>query len=191
MARMPGVKTKDIVYIALFAALMAAFAVIPTFNLAPGIPITAQNMAVMLAGAVLGSKRGALAVLLCLVLVAAGLPLLSGGHGGIGVFAGLTAGFLVGWPISAFAIGWLVERFWRRMNFWVALACILIPSLLIVYPIGYAWFSHVQKVGYVTALLGSVVFLPGDILKAVLSAVVAVTVKRSYPIIQPQPLSVV
>ena len=61
-------------------------------------PITAQSLGIMLCGTVLGAKRGALAVLLFLALVAAGLPLLSGGRGGIGVFAGPSVGFLLGFP---------------------------------------------------------------------------------------------
>ena len=76
---------KNIVIIALFAALIAALGLVPKFTLASGIPITAQSMGIMLCGTVLGSRRGALAVLLFLLLVALGLPLLAGGRGGLGV----------------------------------------------------------------------------------------------------------
>src|SRR4051794_41975632 len=64
----------------------------------------------MLAGAVLGARRGFLAVLLLLVLVAVGLPLLAGGRGGLGVFATPSVGFLLGWPVAALVIGWPSER---------------------------------------------------------------------------------
>src|SRR4051812_50185355 len=64
----------------------------------------------MLAGAVLGARRGFLAAMLLLVLVAVGLPLLAGGRGGLGVFAGPSVGFLLGWPVAAFVTGWLTER---------------------------------------------------------------------------------
>ena len=68
--------TKDIVYIALFAALTAALGLFPPLTLpAVGVPITAQSMGVMLAGALAGSKRGGLALLLIVVLVAIGMPL--------------------------------------------------------------------------------------------------------------------
>ncbi|WP_295044301.1 biotin transporter BioY, partial [uncultured Paracoccus sp.] len=63
--------------VALFAALIAALGLIPSLNLFFGVPITAQSMGVMLAGAVLGARRGALAVLLLMALVALGLPLLA------------------------------------------------------------------------------------------------------------------
>ena len=61
---------KNIVIIALFAALIAALGLVPKFTLASGIPITAQSMGIMLCGTVLGSRRGAKAVLLFLLLVA-------------------------------------------------------------------------------------------------------------------------
>jgi len=93
---------RNVVYIALFAALIAALGLLPTFFLASGIPITAQSLGVMLCGTILGAKRGALAVVLFLVLVAVGLPLLAGGRGGLGVFTTPWAGFLFGFPIAAF-----------------------------------------------------------------------------------------
>ena len=99
--------TKDTVYIALFAALTAALGLFPpiVMPIAAGVPITAQTLGVMLAGGVLGAKRGALAMLLFLVLVAIGLPLLAGGRGGPAVFVGPSGGFLVGWVVAAYVIG--------------------------------------------------------------------------------------
>ena len=87
---------RNMTRIALFAALIAALGLIPSLTLAFGVPITAQSMGVMLAGAILGAKRGALAVLLFMALVALGLPLLAGGRGGLR-FAGVhrSAGCIV------------------------------------------------------------------------------------------------
>ena len=96
---------RDLTHIALFAALVAILGLVPQITLVAGVPITAQSLGIMLCGTVLGAKRGALAVLLFLALVAAGLPLLSGGRGGIGVFAGPSVGYLVGFPIAAFVAG--------------------------------------------------------------------------------------
>ncbi|MEL6321465.1 MAG: biotin transporter BioY, partial [Cyanobacteria bacterium J06626_14] len=73
--------TRDLVYIAVFAALVAALGLIPPIPLPfIPVPITAQSLGVMLAGAILGARRGACALLLFLVLVAIGFPLLSGGR---------------------------------------------------------------------------------------------------------------
>lgn len=103
---------KNVAYIALFAALIAVLGLIPKITLAFGVPITAQSLGVMLCGTVLGARRGGLAALLFVLLVAMGLPLLAGGRGGLGVFASPTVGFLVGFPVAAFVTGWIVET-WR------------------------------------------------------------------------------
>ncbi len=85
-------ETRDIVFIALFAAIMAGLAVFPPIMLpVVGVPITAQSIGAMLAGGVLGAARGGLSMALFLALVAFGLPLLPGGRGGFGVFFGPTA----------------------------------------------------------------------------------------------------
>ena len=77
--------------------MVAALGLVPAFT-PPGfaVPITAQSLGVMLAGSILGARRGALSLVLLLVLVAVGLPLLAGGRGGLGVFAGPSVGFLLG-----------------------------------------------------------------------------------------------
>ena len=67
-------------------------------------------MGVVLAGAVLGARRGFLSVVLFLALVAIGLPLLSGGRGGFAVFTTPYAGFLWAFPFAALVVGWLTER---------------------------------------------------------------------------------
>ena len=78
--------TKDIVYIALFAAVMAVLGLFPPITLPiSGVPVTAQSLGPMLAGAILGARRGGLSILLFVALVALGLPLLSGGRGGFGI----------------------------------------------------------------------------------------------------------
>ena len=85
--------TRDIVLIALFAAIIVVLGLLPPIMLGfIPVPITAQSLGVMLAGCILGAKRGATAVLLVLLLVAIGLPVLSGGRGGLAVFAGLVDG---------------------------------------------------------------------------------------------------
>ncbi len=77
------------------------------------VPIVLQNIGIFLAGVILGRKYGTLSVIVFLLLVVAGLPLLSGGRGGIGVFAGPSAGFLLLYPVVAFMIGAIRDRFIR------------------------------------------------------------------------------
>ena len=96
---------KKIVLVSLFAAVIAVLGLAPKVMLASGVPITAQSMGIMLCGTVLGAKRGTLAVLLFIALTALGLPLLSGGRGGLGIFASPSVGFIVGFPLEAYVAG--------------------------------------------------------------------------------------
>ena len=128
-------KTRDLAYVALFAAVIAVLGTLPAVNIGP-VPITAQTLGVMLAGSVLGARRGFLAVLLFLVLVAIGLPLLASGTGGLAVFAGPTAGYLFSWPLAAFVTGWLTERFWARYNVAWGMLFNVIGGMVVVYLVG-------------------------------------------------------
>jgi biotin transport system substrate-specific component len=181
---LPTLSTKDIVYIALFAAVIAALALIPPIPVPViPVPVTAQTLGVMLAGSILGGWRGMLAVLLFLALVALGLPLLPGGRGGMAVFAGPTAGFLFGWPLGALVVGLLMERFWGRVDIVFAFIFNVIGGIAVIYAMGIGWLILMVGVDPLTVVTGSAAFIPGDLIKAGIAAFVAVTVKRSYPII--------
>lgn len=178
--------TKDIVYIALFAAVTAALGVFPPFVLPIiGVPITAQSMGPMLAGSILGARRGALAIVLFLVLVAIGLPLLAGGRGGVAVFMGPSGGFLLAWPLAAFVIGALFRRFWTGLNLWQAILFNIVGGIVVLYPLGIVWISLSAELSLLQAAIGSAGFIPGDIVKAVVAALVAVNVTRIHPFSEP------
>lgn len=172
--------TKDIAVIALFAALTAALALFPPITV-PGInvPITAQTLGVMLAGSILGARRGFLAMLLFLGLVAIGLPVLSGGRGGLGVFAGPTAGFLVAWPLGAYVVGLLAERL--RTGAVALFLANIVGGIGVVYALGIAWLVLGFGTPIVAAATGSAAFVPGDLIKAVVAAAVALQVRRAFP----------
>jgi len=177
-------KTRDIVLIALFAAIVAVLGIFPPITL-PGlaVPITAQSLGVMLAGGILGAKRGALSIALFLVLVAVGLPLLSGGRGGLGVFLGPSGGFLIGWVIAAYAIGSMIERVWNKINYGYAFLCCVLGGIVLLYIIGIPWVAFAAKIPLAKAFWGSIAFVPGDIIKAVVASFIIVSVAKSYPII--------
>jgi biotin transport system substrate-specific component len=178
------VKTKDLAYIALFAAITAVLGLVPAVSVGP-VPITAQTLGVMLAGSILGARRGFLSQLLFLVLVAIGLPILPGGGGGLAVFAGATAGYLFSWPVGAFVVGLLTERFWARYNLAWGVVANVLGGIVVVYAIGVPVLMAVTGLPWTTAVwLGAAVFIPGDLIKAVLAAAVAVQVRRSYPVIE-------
>ena len=176
--------TRDMVLIALFAAITAAFAVFPPVQI-PVVPapIVVQNIGVMLAGAILGARRGGLALLLFVVLVALGMPLLTGWKGGFGVILGPTGGFVLSWIPAAFVVGAMVEKFWSRLNFWNLLLCNVVGGIVVVYALGIPWLAAVAGLELGPALAGSAVFIPGDVVKAVIASFAALVVKRSYPLI--------
>ncbi|WP_394770716.1 biotin transporter BioY [Lacisediminihabitans sp.] len=172
---------RDITRIAVFAAIIAVLGLpgaIPVFG---AVPITAQTLGVMLAGAVLGSWRGAAAVAIFEVLVLLGLPLLSGGYGGVGVFVGPSAGYLIGWIFGAFAIGAIVRADRQNPTWWrTALGC-LVGGIGVVYAFGIPVQALVTQIPLGPTALSSVVFLPGDALKVVVATLVTMALWRAYP----------
>jgi biotin transport system substrate-specific component len=179
--------TRDLVLSALFAAIIVALGLLPPIPIGIiAVPITAQSLGVMLAGVVLGAKRGAIAVLIVVVLVSIGLPVLSGGRGGLSVFAGPTAGFFVGWTFAAYITGYLSERLVKTeqtaivqgIGFFIAS---VIGGVVVLYAFGIAWLA--TNIGLPTAFLGSMGFIPGDIVKAVVAALVGRAVMAGYPLL--------
>ncbi|KAA1195441.1 biotin transporter BioY [Photorhabdus heterorhabditis] len=174
--------TKDIVYIALFAALTAALGLFPPLALpVVGVPITAQSMGAMLAGAIVGAKRGGLALLLFCVLVAIGLPVMAGGMGGFGVFLSPSGGFVLAWPIAAFVIGYLYEQNLAKLNVFKESGFLAFGGIVLVYVIGIPWVAVFANINLWQATVGSVGFIPGDIIKVILVILIAKTVRRAYP----------
>ncbi|AXV14601.1 BioY family transporter [Neorhizobium sp. SOG26] len=181
--------TRDLVLAALFAAIIVALGLVPPIMLGfIPVPITAQSLGVMLAGVILGAKRGGLAVLLVLVLVAIGLPVLSGGRGGLATFVLPTAGYLVGWFFAAVAIGYCSERFVGRSQsalvqvtgFFMAA---MIGGVVILHGLGILWLAYGTGTGLSTAFLGDLAFIPGDILKAAIAALAGRAVMVGYPLL--------
>lgn len=175
-------RARDLAVVATFAGFIAALGLVPAFTpFGFPVPITLQSFGIMVTGAVLGARRGASAVLLFLALVALGLPLLSGGRGGLGVFAGPSAGYLVGFPIATFVTGWLIDRKGAPFVFGYGLAAIVLGGIVVLYAFGIPVTAWRAGITLKAALVGSAVFLLGDSIKAVAAAFVAAGVHRAYP----------
>ncbi|PWC03876.1 biotin transporter BioY [Agromyces badenianii] len=173
---------RDLAQIAVFAALIAALGLPGALTIGgAAVPITFQTLGVMLAGAILGARKGALSVTLFLALVAVGLPLLSGGRGGLGVFVGPSVGYLIGWLLGAAVIGWATARLLPRYAIAPALGWTALGGIVAIYLIGVPVFAAITGTPLGAALLGSTVFLPGDILKVVVTVLVAKGVHRAWP----------
>lgn len=176
--------TRSLAHVALFAALIAAFGLIPKIDLPFGVPITLQTLGVMIAGCLLGPRRAFLAVGLFLLAVALGLPLLAGGRGGLGVFVAPPAGFLVGWLFGAPVAGWVMRRFASRRGAALvggAFVASLLGGIVVVYAFGIAGLALIAQLPLAKAALASAAFLPGDLVKCGLSAAVVHTVARGLP----------
>lgn len=171
---------RNFALIVLFAALICALGFVPPISLASGVPISAQSLGVMLAGAVLGSWRGALAVLVVLGLVALGLPVLAGGRGGLGVFAGPTVGFLVGWLAAAWVTGFVVEKTTGHVGAAAAFGAVL-GGIVVLYLCGTLGLMAILKKGFLEALLLSAPFIPGDLIKAAITGWLTMTIAKYRP----------
>ena len=172
--------TLDIALIALFAAIMALLGLVPKFDLPfLPVPITGQSLGPMLAGLILGARRGFLSMLLFVALVAAGLPLLAGFRGGLGVFAGPTAGFVIGFPIAAWVVGAVQQRLPSPFSFRSAWVACLLGGIVALYALGVPWLALVAGMPLTKAAGLTLVFVPGDVLKAALAAYVAAGVNKS------------
>jgi biotin transport system substrate-specific component len=174
----------DIALIAVFAALIAALGVAPpVYAFGNAVPITLQTLGVMLAGSVLGARRGALAVLTFLALVAVGLPLLSGGRGGLGVFVAPSAGYLVGFVPGAYVTGALTRRFGEgravTTSFLGTLAATVIGGVIVVYAFGVPVQAWRVGLPLTTVAVGAGLFLVGDLAKAVISTLITRGVRRA------------
>jgi biotin transport system substrate-specific component len=171
---------RNIAQMSMFAALVAVLGQLPAIPLAGGVPITLQTLGVMLAGAILGPWRGAGAIALLHLLVAAGLPLLSHGSGGLGVYAGPTAGFALGWIPGAFVVGLIVQASWP-LRLWRTILGTVLGGILVVYACGLPVMAYQMGLGLDQAVLLNLAFLPGDAIKAAVAIAVTHSLLRAYP----------
>ena len=175
-----GLQTKDAAMIAVCAAVMA---VCSWISIPAAVPFTMQTFGVFLAVGLLGGRNGTLAVVIYLLLGAAGLPVFSGFTGGIGHLFGATGGYIIGFVFSALLM-WLMERLLGRSL--KALVVSMIAGLLVCYAFGTAWFMVVYardsgSIGLITALSWCVFpYIIPDALKILLAAVMT---RRLRPLI--------
>ncbi len=173
--------SRDLALVATFAGVVAALGLVPAVSLPVPVPITAQSLGVMLAGSVLGARRGFLALLLFVALVAVGLPLLAGGRGGLGVLAGPSVGFVLAFPFCAGLIGWLVERGGPSYHLVWGTVANLLGGIVLMYAAGTLGMVAVAHLGVGAAVAANAWYVVGDLVKVVVAAVVARGVHAAYP----------
>lgn len=181
---MPHTRNQSIALVALFAALMAVLGLIPKIDLPFGVPITMQTFGVMLAGCLLGPRLALQAMALFLGAVALGLPLLSGGRGGFGVFLAPSAGYLLAWPVGALVTGLLMRALPAHSPQRVAQSAFVasvLGGLLVVHVSGVLGLMGIAGMGLKQAAIATLTFVPGDLVKCALTAAVCHTVARGLP----------
>ncbi len=131
------------------------------------VPITAQPFAVLLVGAALGSRRGALSMVAYIVEGAAGVPVFSGGACCIVALAGPAGGYILSYPIAAGLTGWLAERGWDRKFATTALA--MLAGNITIYLVGLPWLA--MFVGDRVFAAGLFPFVLGDAIRLILATI--------------------
>lgn len=164
-------KTLDLAYIGMFVALIA---VCSWINIPTTVPFTLQTFAVFAAIAILGFKRGLLAVIVYIALGAAGVPVFAGFGGGMGTLLGTTGGYIIGFIFTAVIEGLIIDKFGRKA---VVMFIAMLLGLAACYAFGTVWFVYVytstkSAIGVMTALSWCVFpFIIPDICKMMLAIV--------------------
>lgn len=175
----------NIALVAVFAALIATLALLPPVFSVAGVPFAVQLIAVLLAPMVLGPWQGFGAVTLYLLAGAAGLPIFAGGRGGIGAFSNPSGGFLIGYALAAIPVGYLATLALKRrpLNIMAGLGLSVsaIVGLVVIYALGIAGVVRATAIDYIAATKAMLVFVPLDLVKAVIAAALALVLLRVFP----------
>jgi len=161
------IPARDAVLVAGGAALTVLGAQIAIHIPPSPVPVTGQTLAVVIAGAALGARRGAASQLLY-VLLGLALPVYADGESGLDVIWGATGGYLVGFVIAAALIGWVAERGFDRRRTTAILT--FAAGQLVIFGIGVPWLVASTGMAWGDAIHnGFVIFIVGGIMKAVLA----------------------
>lgn len=173
----------DLAYIAVFAALIIVLAFVYIPSGTPGVPIVLQNAAIILAGLILGARRGFLTTALFLFIGLIGLPVLAGGRTTLAALAGPTAGYLVGYLAAAFLAGLIAYRA-PRTNRAAMIGIFLIAGLvglLSMYVFGALGLMLRAGMDLGAAILAQAPFVIPDLIKTVVMVFIAVGVHAAFP----------
>jgi biotin transport system substrate-specific component len=152
------------------------------------VPLTGQTFAVLLSAIVLGKWWGGISQGLYLGIGLAGMPWFAGLHGGLGVLTGATGGYLVGFVLAAFFLGYCVDTYVKSRNTLTMFALMMFANFVIVFGVGllglYSWLSLSGVTVDLWGLLvmGLFPFLLGDLIKIGIAAAIAgsITPKQAY-----------
>lgn len=174
-----GFRTRDIVLVGMFAAVLAVISQI-SLPMPSGVPVTIQLFGVALVGAVLGSKLGFMATVVYILIGAVGLPVFANFHGGFSVLAGMTGGYIMGWPVMALLCG--IRPGWKNrfLNLAVMIVLALAGMMVVEFAGGLQWsrLSGDMSLGAIM-VYSFVAFIPKDAVLTVLAVVLGSQMRRS------------
>lgn len=164
---------RNMVFMAVFAALICVAA---PFSIQVGpIPITLATFAIYLAGAILGAKRGTIAVIVYILLGAVGLPVFSNFNGGFGTLLGPTGGYIIGYILLMLITGIFADM--NTKKHWTMIVGMMLGTVAL-YTFGTAWFMILTGKDLGTALtLCALPFIPGDGIKIACVSTIAIPLK--------------
>ncbi len=173
---MGKISVKNMTLVALFAAITAVCAQLAFPIPFSPVPFTLQVVAVCLAGGILGSKLGAMSLIVYLLIGATGIPVFAQFRGGLSVLVGPTGGFLLSFPIAAALIGFFMER---KNNFKSSFLSMLL-GLVIIYVMGLVQFKLVTAMSWEKSFALAVApYLIPDIIKIILTSILVLSVNDS------------
>jgi biotin transport system substrate-specific component len=183
-------RTIDMIYCGLFATLMmigANITSIVPFLTVGGVPITLQTFFAVMAGLILGSKKGALACTVYMLIGLAGAPVFSGFKGGFSSILSPTFGFIVSFILCAYVAGLIVERFKTRKFYIIAALVATFLNYVLgtnwMYAAYKLWFSAPEGFSYQLAWLWMIPPMPKDIVLAIFAGILAYRLQKALKIL--------
>lgn len=171
-------KIKDMVIVAMFTALTGVLSQISFPLPFSPVPITLQTFAVYLTGAVLGSRKGTLALLVYTLIGLFGLPVFSQGKSGLPVLVGPTGGYIFGFILAAYLIGKIVERA-DNISFLRSFGAMIV-GLLVIYTLGVTQLKFVLGLSIEESFaIGALPYLLFELVKVIIGAYLGCTVRKA------------
>ena len=177
MTRSQSIRNTRTYSMAVTALMTAVTCIVAPLSIPIGpVPISLTNLAIYLTLYLLDWKKGTLSYLLYLLIGLAGVPVFSGFTGGAGKLLGPTGGYLIGFAFMALICGILIDR--SHHNFVIGMAGMILGTI-ICYAFGTVWLAYQAGMTMGAALAAGVLpFIPGDLAKMVVAAVVAPQIRR-------------
>lgn len=153
------------------------------------VPLSGQTFVVLLSAILLGRWWGGISQTMYVGIGAIGIPWFAGWNGGISVITGPTGGYIIGFIIAAFFLGYFVDRYIRSRNFFSMLVLMIFANFIIIYGLGllqlYIWLSLFKSISvsfWELLKMGAMPFIVGDLIKVVAAAAITrgITPKKAY-----------